>query len=269
MEANAKVTGYYKPRFYSKSSGSGWYDAESVALEFPPLPFKFKVVLFCYGFVLFETFGFAVFTFPKVWYVVVVIAGLILWKMSKWRNSKAYFAWQMAAWAWGWHRYDRCVEYAKRIDAQVVPEADLVLAQACVMAGRYKEALAAYKRYQANGGVLRDSALYGAAWAMVKEDPKWVLDLTSCLVLNEMTGPIRAQALMYLGRPTAAIETCLQVLNGRQTVTEEMKAVWYLLGLAYEAAGDKHRATKVWSKLYAHEPTFRDVEKRLMASKPQ
>jgi len=77
---------------------------------------------------------------------------------------------------------------------------------------------------------------------------------------------LKAKALARKGLASVALETfsaCLKKTAGRDP--ELLKEIRYDRGLCYESVGQPARARKDWEKLYAEEPSYRDVAERLSA----
>jgi tetratricopeptide (TPR) repeat protein len=75
---------------------------------------------------------------------------------------------------------------------------------------------------------------------------------------------LKAKALLHAGMHTAALAEftgCLSRRSGRDP--ELLRDIRYDRAAAYEQAGQKARARAEWERLYADDPTYRDVKQHL------
>lgn len=70
---------------------------------------------------------------------------------------------------------------------------------------------------------------------------------------------------MQQGMPNLALKWYERCLETSELSKEEKQAVWYELGVAFEADGDHERAGKYFEQVYAENVNFRDVSERMKA----
>jgi tetratricopeptide (TPR) repeat protein len=68
---------------------------------------------------------------------------------------------------------------------------------------------------------------------------------------------------MEMGKPNLAVKWHLRSLEAFDMNDDERRGVWYELGLAYEAEGDRVNAAKYFEQVYAENIDFRDIGERM------
>jgi hypothetical protein len=63
--------------------------------------------------------------------------------------------------------------------------------------------------------------------------------------------------------PKAAIKWFLRDLEVKDLTDEEKHAIYYDLGSAYEAAGEREKSAGYFEQLYSENISYRDVSRRL------
>jgi tetratricopeptide (TPR) repeat protein len=68
---------------------------------------------------------------------------------------------------------------------------------------------------------------------------------------------------MEMGKPNLAVKWHLRSLEAFDINDDERRGVWYELGLAYEADGDRENAAKYFEQVYSENIDFRDIGERM------
>ncbi|WP_264844845.1 tetratricopeptide repeat protein [Caldinitratiruptor microaerophilus] len=195
--------------------------------------------------------------------VVLLAITMVVWRRP---GRLAYAAYHAARGAWSLGKWEACKQHLGKvlelgIDA---PEIRLGLARCEVRLQNWTDAAAAYKAYAERGGVLgAQDRLHAATAAVEAGDAEWALTLLADLPAEPVVAAVRAEALLKLDRPTAAIEVCRAAIGRKLRLDQELAVVHHVLARSYEQAGEQEKARRTWEKLYAYDPTFPDAAERL------
>ena len=151
----------------------------------------------------------------------------------------------------------------------------LCLAEACQSLGRHKEAIEALVRLLKvdPGDLLGRLSLAELLWDVGAEDRNVCRRIVRLLGSVRDESPAHAAAMLYkaralrsLGLLDAAAEVLRAALRRRKGKPADLlKALRYEKALVYEQQGRKALARREFSKLYAEDPDYEDVQERVLS----